>query len=104
MGHIGWGSRTRTYECQSQSLVPYRLGYTPSLLAYPQGFEPRTHGLEGRCSILLSYGYMIFIGLTGTPSYCPSGHVLLLERVKGIGPSQPAWKAGALPLSYTRKL
>ena len=26
-----------------------------------------------------------------------------VERVKGIGPSQPAWKAGALPLSYTRK-
>ena len=27
-----------------------------------------------------------------------------LERVKGIEPSPPAWKAGALPLSYTRKL
>ena len=27
-----------------------------------------------------------------------------MERVKGIGPSQPAWKAGALPLSYTRKI
>ena len=26
----------------------------------------------------------------------------ILERVKGIEPSQPAWKAGALPLSYTR--
>ena len=25
-----------------------------------------------------------------------------LERVKGIEPSRPAWKAGALPLSYTR--
>src|SRR5690606_35728608 len=25
-----------------------------------------------------------------------------MERVKGIEPSQPAWKAGALPLSYTR--
>jgi hypothetical protein len=24
------------------------------------------------------------------------------ERVKGIEPSSPAWKAGALPLSYTR--
>jgi hypothetical protein len=24
------------------------------------------------------------------------------ERVKGIEPSQPAWKAGTLPLSYTR--
>ena len=25
-----------------------------------------------------------------------------LERVMGIEPTQPAWKAGALPLSYTR--
>ncbi len=28
--------------------------------------------------------------------------VCFLERVKGIEPSWPAWKAGALPLSYTR--
>ncbi len=27
---------------------------------------------------------------------------LRVERVKGIEPSSPAWKAGALPLSYTR--
>ena len=27
-----------------------------------------------------------------------------MERVKGIEPSQPAWMAGALPLSYTRIL
>ena|GEM_PF-1845227 len=26
------------------------------------------------------------------------------KRVKGIEPSPPAWKAGALPLSYTRNL
>jgi hypothetical protein len=26
----------------------------------------------------------------------------LLERVKGIEPSYSAWKAAALPLSYTR--
>ncbi|SVC73138.1 uncharacterized protein METZ01_LOCUS325992, partial [marine metagenome] len=25
-----------------------------------------------------------------------------LERVKGIEPSQPAWKASVLPLNYTR--
>ena len=25
-----------------------------------------------------------------------------MERVKGVEPSQPAWKAVALPLSYTR--
>ena len=27
---------------------------------------------------------------------------LPMERVMGIGPTQPAWKAGTLPLSYTR--
>ena len=26
-----------------------------------------------------------------------------LERVTGIEPAQPAWKAGTLPLSYTRE-
>ena len=31
-------------------------------------------------------------------------HKYNLERVKGIGPSRPAWKAGALPLSYTRMI
>ena len=25
-----------------------------------------------------------------------------LERVMGIGPTRPAWKAGILPLNYTR--
>ena len=28
----------------------------------------------------------------------------MLERVTGIEPAWPAWKAGALPLSYTRIL
>ena len=27
-----------------------------------------------------------------------------MERVTGIEPAWPAWKAGALPLSYTREL
>jgi hypothetical protein len=32
----------------------------------------------------------------------PTSSVISLERVIGIEPTQPAWKAGALPLSYTR--
>ena len=27
-----------------------------------------------------------------------------IERVKGIEPSSPVWKTGALPLSYTRRV
>ena len=41
-------------ECQSQSLVPYRLGYIPTM-ARLGGVEPPAHGLEVRCSIQLSY-------------------------------------------------
>jgi len=28
----------------------------------------------------------------------------MVERVTGIEPAWPAWKAGALPLSYTREV
>ena len=31
-----------------------------------------------------------------------TGRSFSLERVTGIEPAWPAWKAGALPLSYTR--
>jgi hypothetical protein len=34
----------------------------------------------------------------GTPLTCGGA----MERVTGIEPAWPAWKAGALPLSYTR--
>ena len=54
-------------------------------MARQEGFEPPTYCLEGSCSILLSYWR------------------ISMERVTGIGPAYPAWKAGVLPLNYTRK-
>ena len=60
-------------------------------MARLKGVEPLTHGLEGRCSIQLSYRRI-------DRSYAQQ----IMERVMGIGPTQPAWKAGVLPLNYTR--
>ena len=45
-------SNLRMHESKSCALP---LGDTPKKMVSPQGFEPRTHGLEGRCSIQLSY-------------------------------------------------
>ncbi len=57
-----------------------------------KGFEPPTHGLEGRCSIQLSYWHTLIPFITRE------------KRVMGIEPTCPAWKAGVLPLNYTRKI
>jgi hypothetical protein len=55
-------------------------------MARQKGLEPLTYCLEGSCSIQLSYWRKA------------------MERVMGIEPTQPAWKAGVLPLNYTRIL
>ena len=74
--------------------VALPLGYTPSFfgvvkkMASPQGFEPRTHGLEGRCSIQLSYEPASF---------------LKVERMMRIELTLSAWKAEVLPLNYIRR-
>ena len=70
--------------------VALPLGYTPSffymIMVSPQGFEPRTHGLEGRCSIQLSY----------EPTF------VRVERMMRIELTPSAWKAEVLPLNYIR--
>jgi hypothetical protein len=68
---------------------------TNSLLSFPgpkdaifTANEPTSHSTSSRTTKQLTQ---------------PSNQSDFQERVKGIEPSQPAWKAGALPLSYTRK-
>ena len=72
--------------------VALPLGYTPkssNKMVSPQGFEPRTHGLEGRCSIQLSYEPTLN---------------LKMERMMRIELTPSAWKAEVLPLNYIRKM
>ena len=57
----------------------------PAELVRQEGLEPATYCLEGSCSIQLSYQ-----------------RICNVERVMGIEPTRPAWKAGILPLNYTR--
>ena len=64
-----------------------QLSYTHHKLARQTGLEPLAYCLEGSCSIQLSYWRMSY---------------RLMERVMGIEPTRPAWKAGVLPLNYTR--
>ena len=101
----------------------------PLTMARQEGFEPPTYCLEGSCSILLSYWRMYAtrtnvisdqiksqrsgfdlerrkeitdVKLSRTAEAEQSELLPTLERVMGIEPTYPAWKAGVLPLNYTR--
>ena len=43
----------------TQNLPEAMYMYSRRCVATPAGFEPATHGLEGRCSIQLSYGVIL---------------------------------------------
>ena len=103
----------------------------PSCLGWEMGLEPTTPGSTIRCSNQLSYTHHI-LRISQNPgrrrrgkelvrqkgleplAYCLEGSCSIqlsywrtppkeaLERVMGIEPTRPAWKAGILPLNYTR--
>ena len=67
----------------------------PKKMVSPEGFEPPTHGLEGRCSIQLSYE-------PKRPSGYRRSFLKKMERMMRIELTLSAWKAEVLPLNYIR--
>ena len=89
----GAGDKFRTCYLQSHNLALYQVSYARHMVRLER-LEPPTHGLEGRCSILLSY--------RRKKDKCTPSLLSLVERVMGVEPTQPAWKASVLPVNYTR--
>ena len=77
-------STVKTNLCKEKKPIPPIIGWN-GFFMNQEGFEPPTHGLEGRCSIQLSYWSA------------------LRKRVMRIELTCSAWKADVLPLNYTRK-
>ena len=76
------------------SLRTLQLGRTITELL--MGLEPMTSSLPRKCSTTELQQRI------AQASPVLKNRFDSAERVKGIEPSPPAWKAGALPLSYTR--
>src|SRR5512137_2353031 len=90
MGGVDDGTRTRDSRNHNPGL--YQLSYvhrrTHNRLARPAGVEPASPGLEGRCSIQLSYGRPLhsrFDRAVGSDRSSPCGPALSDGPTRGPG-------------------
>ena len=90
-GFEPWASRATIWRA-NQLRYTHHINMHMKMQACLEGFEPPTHGLEGRCSIQLSYKHIKAV------------HFCNAKRVMGIEPTYLAWKASVLPLNYTRTI
>ena len=101
----GRGRGTRTHDPRFWRPMLYQLSYTPSGSEPSTGKAERTQG--ARCFPCRNFSRHPHSPQQMQASSRAAGHQIWwgeekLERVKGIEPSYSAWKAAALPLSYTR--
>ena len=75
-----------------------QLSYTRRLFGAPE--EIRTPDTRLRRPLLYPTELQAHIGRSSCLPHTAT--LKTMERVMGIGPTRPAWKAGILPLNYTR--
>ena len=80
---------------RTQLSTPFQMPGFPSHPLRLPAFSQRSSVREG----FLAVRQLRHTGGAMCPRYALAGQ----ERVMGIEPTPPAWKAGALPLSYTRR-